>query len=282
MTQKIEDILDNCIERTLKGESIEDCLNTYPEQVSELEPLLKTSAAFIQKSSAIQPAPEFKARLRSQLQGMLYAKQREVAEKRTRVPIWYRRWALIMTSVLAILLIGVGTVGASTSALPGKPLYPVKLATEEVRVMLASSDMDKAELHVQFAERRAMEIAEMAREGKGDKIPALTEQVANHLDKVYKVEVTEQAGETKPKILAPAPALPPSKGAKGYDIDNARGGVAESKMMLVDSRARSLTTLQTALAETPEKTKPSLEQAIKDITEYYNRIISTSKSDLSP
>jgi len=109
MSQKIEDILDECLERMLRGTSIEACLQVYPEQVSELEPLLKTAFAFIRESSAIQPAPECKARVYSSLQAMFYARQ-EKAQRRVRIPIWHRKWALAMTAILGFLLIGVGTV----------------------------------------------------------------------------------------------------------------------------------------------------------------------------
>jgi hypothetical protein len=267
---KIEDILDNCLERLFKGESIEDCLRDYPGQASELEPLLKTSFALLQKSAAIQANPEFKARVHSQLQGMLHAKGGK-AEKKAIVPIWRRRWAMAMTTVLVILLAGIGTVAASADALPDEPLYAVKLAEEQVRVSLAFSDMDRAELHIQFAERRAAEIAEIARQGKGDEIPALTEQVTNHLGKVYEVEATREFEVKAPGMLVPTPAPSPA----GEAEDHAKGGKAEEELtiMLGESRARSLSLLQAALAETPEESKSSLEQAIRDVTRDYDEAL---------
>jgi hypothetical protein len=271
---KIEDILDNCLERLFEGESIEDCLRDYPRQASELEPLLKTSLALLQKSAAIQPNPEFKARVYSQLQGMLHAK-REKAEKKAIVPIWRRRWAVAMTTVLVILLAGIGTAAASADALPDESLYAVKLATEQARMALAFSDMDRAELHIQFAERRATELAGVARQGKSGEIPALTEEVANHLGKVYEVEGAQEFEERGPKMLAPAPVPSPAG-----EAEDAEGGEPEEKLktMLGESRARSLSLLQAALAETPEETKSSLEQAIGDVTQDYDEALSNLES----
>src|SRR4030042_5202315 len=103
--EKIEDILNNCRERMFEGASIEDCLRDYQWQASELEPLLKTSFALLRKSEAIQPDPEFKARLRSQLQGMPYAKRAREEEKAA-IPIWHRRWAMAVTAVSVILVAG--------------------------------------------------------------------------------------------------------------------------------------------------------------------------------
>jgi hypothetical protein len=270
---RIEDILDNCLERLFKGESIEDCLRDYPWQASELEPLLKTSLALFQKSAAIQPNPEFKAKVGSQLQGMLRAK-REKAEEKAMGPIWRRRWAVAMSTVLVVLLAGVGTVAASADALPDESLYAVKLATEQARIALASSDIDRAELHIQFAERRATEIAEIARQGQVSEIPALTEQVANHLDKVYEVEEAQEFEERGPKMLAPAPAPVPGPAGRAWD-DTERGEPEENlKTMLGESRARSLSVLQAALTKTPEGAKSSLEQAIRDVEQDYDEALS--------
>lgn len=281
MAWKLEDILDNCLERMFKGESIEDCLKTYPEQAPQLEPLLKTSFVVIQKYSAIQPSLEFKAKARSQLQGMLYAKLAKA--ERAKVPIWHRRWAVAMTTVLVIVLAGVGIAAASINALPDEPLYPVKLATEQTRLMAAFSDIDKAELHIRFAERRAMEIVEMAGQGRSDKISALTEQIANHLDKVYAAEKTGEIEQRGPKALAPLPPVPaPAPSEEAGDYSEVGGEYAvELKAMLCDSRARSLNVLQAALAETPEKFRPPLEQAIEKVIEDYDRIISILESGLS-
>ncbi|MFB0557184.1 MAG: DUF5667 domain-containing protein [Dehalococcoidia bacterium] len=277
MTRKIEDIFDNCLESIFKGESIDDCLKAYPEQAPELEPLLKTSLVFMQRFSAIQPAPEFKARLGSQLQAMLYAKQKK-AERRARIPIWQRRWALAMTAILGFLLIGVGTLAASAYALPDGSLYPVKLAGEQVKVTLAFSDIDKAKLHIQFAERRAGEMVEMARQGKGNEIFMLTEQVANHLDKVYVMEQPPEVEEKGPKMLAPTPAPAPSEGAEAYS----KGRDAEElEMALSQSRAKSLAALRNALDKAPEELKPVLQQAIEDMEEDYNKTISIIESGSS-
>lgn len=61
-----------------------------------------------------------------------------------------------------ILILGgwTATVNASYSV-PGDMLYPVKLATEKVRLTMASTAQARAELHVEFAGRRLKEISEI-------------------------------------------------------------------------------------------------------------------------
>ena len=267
MSQKSEDIFNECVEQILKGESIEDCFKAHPEQASELEPLLKTAFAVIRKSSAIQPAPEFKARVYSRLQAMFYARQ-EKAQRRVRIPIWHRKWALAMTAILGFLLIGVGTVAASAYVLPDEPLYAVKLAGEQVRLTLAFSDTDKAKLHIQFAGRRAVEIAEMGSQGKGDEISVLIEQFANHLGQVYGVGDMDELVESGAK--APAATLAPAEETEAFEEGGDKG---ELEKMLSDSRERSLYVLENALEKAPQATKASLEQAIEIVTIDYDRAI---------
>jgi len=280
MTRKIEDIFNNCLERMLKGESVEDCLKTYPEQSPELESLLQASCALAKKAPDIEPAPEFKTQVHLRLQAMLYAKQKEKEERGARIHFWHKGWALAMTGVLGFLLIGVGTVGASTSALPDGALYPLKLATEQVRLTLAFSDVDKSKLHIQCAEHRAGEMVQVARQGKSDKITMLNGQIANHLDKM---PVVEQSGAKKAQVpaTAVAPTLPapaPSVGVEAFGEGKDDGGLEE---MLSQSRAENLNALRNALDKAPEKLKPVLQQAIENMGEDYNKTISIIESGSS-
>lgn len=265
----MEDMLNECLERVFKGESIETCLNAYPEQASRLEPLLRISLTLMQSSAAIQPDAEYRARAQYQLQAMFYAKH-EKAEKRARIPVWRSKWAMAMTTVVVILLAGVGAVAASANALPDDALYPVKLAAEQVRVTLAFSDVDEARLHLQFAERRADEMTEMARQSKGDKISMLTEQIANHLDKVAVAGATPGVTSEKPRALAPL-APTSSEEATTYDVGR---GIGELGAVLSQSWAMNLAVLERALDEAPEELKPAVERAIDSLAEDYDRTIS--------
>ncbi len=272
MTRKTEDIYNNCLERMFKGESVEDCLRAYPEQAPELESLLQTSCALAKRASAIEPGPEFKAQVHQRLQGMLYTKQKEKEDRGARIHFWHKGWALAMTGVLGFLLIGIGAVGAAASTLPDETLYPVKLAAEQVKLTLAFSDMDKAMMHIQYAERRADEMVQVARQGKSDKITMLTGQIASHLDQIPGMEKAQEASEGRVKAMAPpaatAPAPPSEAGAysKGTEID-------ELKAALRQSRAKNLNALRNALGKAPEKLKPVLQQAIENMEEDYNKTI---------
>ena len=275
--ENIRDILDNCIELLLKGRSVEDCLNAYPKQARELESLLRISAATMQGASAIQPSSEFKGRVHSRLQDMFHTR---AEQKRAKIPVWHRRWAVALASVMVIFIAGIGTVVASANALPDQFLYPVKLTSEEIRLVLTFSDLGKAELYLNFAQRRTVEMAEMARQGKDDKTLLLVEEADSHIDRLEKIIWAEKIRQANgPKVFAPSLPTAPfmSDGAEGYD-ETEKGEEAELVTTLTHSCARNLYKLEAALDEAPEELKPSLEQAIENMARNYDRTISNIES----
>ncbi len=222
MAEKLENIFNECLDRVFQGESIESCLQRYPQEAAQLEPLLRTAFGFSWRTKAINPRPEFKARTRSQVR--FYAANLHATQARqpqhTGLFTWQRAWAVALTAIMLLVFTGVGTAVASSSALPDQPLYQVKLATEDIQLAFAGSDVKKAEIHARLAENRALEIAAMARQGKTDQIVATTDRLIGHLDQaeasIIKVEqrtttVASQPAATQPEATgaesAPAPAL---------------------------------------------------------------------------
>ncbi|HUV46273.1 MAG TPA: DUF5667 domain-containing protein, partial [Dehalococcoidia bacterium] len=157
-----------------------------------------------------------------------------------------------------------------------------KLAGEQVEVTLAFSDIDKAKLHIQFAERRAGEMVEMARQGKTDDISMLTEQIAKHVGKVSEIG---EIWVEKSRAMAPSPpqAQAPPKAAGAYEPEGymAVKGAGELKVVLSQSRVENLAALRNALDKAPEELKPVLQQAIEDMEEDYNKTISIIESGSS-
>ena len=165
MAERFENILDECIERLLQGESVEQCLGRYPEHAVQLEPLLRVAKA-TRETSSVEPRPEFKAQARYQIESLLHAKGQKAGPRRLPLVSWVPRWAVVVAAVfLVILLAGSGTVAASSSSLPGDTLYPVKTATERVWLSLTFSDTARARLQAKFADRRVAEMARMAERG---------------------------------------------------------------------------------------------------------------------
>lgn len=266
VANKAEEVFNSCLEQLFQGESIDECLKIYPEQSTELEPLLRTSLALRKNSLDIQTDSQFKAKLKSRLQVVSKDKEQKAA--------WffgcYRRLAITMVSVMVVCIIAVGTFFTSTNALPDETLYPVKLAVERLRLTFALSDTDKVKVHVQFAERRANEMVEMALQGESDKITTLAKQIAAHLDSINIVESDMVTQEETARLLLPT-ELPETAVMKATDQGESVGDLEE---MLNQSREDALNALQAALITAPESLRPILEQAIENMREDYGKVIS--------
>lgn len=174
--REFDNILDECLEKMLRGESIEQCLADYPDYASALEPMLRT-ASRTKMAANIQPRPEFKDRARHEFQAAIRDMDVKSARGRGFFPSLRPAW-IALAALVAIIIAGSGTVYAAGNALPDSPLYPIKLATEQVRLFLTPSDIGKAELYADFADERVEEIVRMAEKGDAE----LVQQTTNRLN----------------------------------------------------------------------------------------------------
>ena len=197
-------IFDECLERILTGgETIEQCLASYPEQAAELEPLLQTALS-AKETLDIAPRPGFRERARNQILGEL----RDVAERKQRrfsLFGWQPRWATTAIAVLVLLIASSGTVAAAGNSMPDQPLYPVKLVAERARLALIPSELGKAEYYAELVDRRVGEIVSMAEKGKLEQMEKATERRNNQL---MAMAVLVSAKDGAPGVLTVPPAVP--------------------------------------------------------------------------
>ena len=206
-SRELDNILDECLERLLvSGESIEECLRSYPEYASELRPLLETTLLG-KKALDIEPRPEFMARARYQFR--LALQEAQVKKGRhffSRQPVW----VTAVAAVLVLLLASSVTVAAAGNSMPDEPLYAVKMATEQVQLALTLSSLNKAELHARLADRRVAEIVYLANKDKPGGIELATQRLNTNLDKIAALfEVPGKAAsavERAPLMESPKPA----------------------------------------------------------------------------
>lgn len=272
MNRKIEDVLDECLDRTFAGDTVEDCLAAHPGEASELKLLLGASSVVMQSCASIRPDPAFKARAWHHLEALFHDRFQGTRSAGA-VPIWRRAWTMAMAGVLLVLLSCVAVLAASTNALPDEYLYPAKLAAEQVRMTLALTELDEAKLHLEFAERRAYEMVEVAQQGKADRLLALAGQVAEHLGEVC--VTAEMKGVMEEASVAPAPAASLSAGTEDRDEG---ADVEDLGAFLSQSRGESLRALEDALAKAPEALKPILRRTIESVAKDYDRTISIIES----
>ena len=204
--REFDNILEECLERILaRGETVEQCLASYPEQAAELELLLRT-VEVTKKASAINPPSEFRERARYQFRAAL----QEMEQKRERRGFfgWQPRWATVMITVLVLLVASSGTVAAASNSMPDEPLYQVKLATEAVRLKLTPSVLGKAELYASLADKRIAEIVSMAEKGKPEQVDRVAERLNGHLIAMASLPLPDgrqQQQEEAAVFKAPAP-----------------------------------------------------------------------------
>jgi hypothetical protein len=203
--RNFDDILNECIERVLRGETVEACLASYPEQAAELEPLLRTTLDTFNAAN-IRPRPEFRQRAGLEFQAAI----RDLKPEKRGFFVRQLHWVTVVSAVLVILLAGSGTVAASANSLPDEPLYAVKMATEDVQLALTTSELGKARLYAEFADRRVDEIIKMAEKGKAAQVVQATDRMNDQLAAMANLTLTvstaETAGSGTPPALMAAPA----------------------------------------------------------------------------
>ena len=270
MSKEFDNVLDECLERLLvKGETIEQCLQDYPEQAAKLKSLLQTALA-ANEASAIQPRAEFRAKARYQFHSAL----QEVASHKHRPFFgWFPRWATVVIIVALILLAGGGTVAAASYSMPDNALYPVKLTTERVQLMLTLSDIDKARLCTRLADRRVAEIIYMANKGDSQQVEAITQRLDKHLVMLTSL-VPAAKEDSAPRALAPLPELAPSEeAAAGKDSYTEENNRTKLKMTVARYAINHPEALRTALNKAPESAKPALRRSIIILVNGYERAL---------
>jgi hypothetical protein len=295
--KEFDNILDDCLERLLvKGEGLEQCLERYPAQADELRPLLETALA-AREASAIQPRPDFRARARYQFQSAL----KETAAGKSRTSWgWFPRWATAVAVVLVLVLAGGGTVFAADSSMPDSPLYSVKLATEQVRLALTPSQMGKARLCAELADRRVAEIAYMADKGDAQQVELITQRLDDKLDLLVVLVGGEKAAEPE-MLMVPAPTTPPptttapttgetpppaedaappvtavpqeGRGWGGGDDSAQNGNRAQLRDTLVTDAASNRAVLNEALDKAPERARDALRRALEVSDDGYEQAL---------
>lgn len=206
---KFETIFNECLEKLLTGtETVEQCLQRYPNYAQELEPLLRTAVS-VNKAVDIKPSPELKARVRYKLQ----LKMAEAGKpKRASWLSVQPRWAMSMMAVMLVFVLGGSAVLAADSSRPGSPLYPVKILTENISIKFAGSDVEKAELSMAFADRRVEEMNHVMESGRFNSkdVEAIASRYIGYVDQVSSLSLGEQTAPLMGVAMMQAPSTAPA------------------------------------------------------------------------
>ena len=200
----LEAILDECLhDASTRGESIEKCLQRYPQHAGQLAPLVQV-ADRIRKTRH----PTLSVSATKAIEQRLLKRATELRQPRAKPSLWslpfsFRPLVTVAATLIVVLALvlagGGGIVYASTDSLPGSPLYGVKRATEQVQLFLTPAGTGRAELHLEFAQRRLEEVqalAEIKVQVDEEALAAIAEETELAL------EETEKApAQDKPALL---------------------------------------------------------------------------------
>lgn len=92
---------------------------------------------------------------------------------------------LVALIVVVVMLFGGASVTAyaSQAALPGDALYPVKTSLESTQISLTNDAYRRAQLHLEFAQRRMDEITELLQQGRTNDIEFAAGEFEDYLQK---------------------------------------------------------------------------------------------------
>ncbi len=265
--REIESILEICLERLGKGDTIEQCLGSFPAQAGELEPVLRM-AQLTRDASSVSPSPDFRARARYEFHSVL----QEVAQRKKPAIFGLKtRLATVMVTLSVVLVFTCGTVVMASNSMPDNPLYVIKLASEEARLALTPSDVDKARVCVMRVDRRVDEIVYLADMGDAQKVDIAAARLDNCLGRLVEIAEAEGADvalmETGPAVEKAADDSAGMRSTVGdYEMD-------ELKVVVVYHAASNQSALVRKLIDAPESVKPALHRAISASTEGYGETI---------
>ncbi len=179
VTQPYEDDLaywlDQVLEAIGQGEAAETALAQVPEALRPEIQALVQAAARLQAASPPSPRPEFRLRAGTRLTARIYMQQpwrvlAAIPWPRLAVP---RAWAWALgVFLLGLLLLIPTAVQAAEAALPGQPLYTVKVWQEDVQWRLTPL-ASRPRLYLRFAQRRITEIRSLVRQGRTQALPTV-------------------------------------------------------------------------------------------------------------
>lgn len=177
MKHDVEAALDQCLVWLRSGTGIEDCLASYPEYADELRPLLLLVADV---GRVLTPASSVAAREAGRERMLAALAQRH--ERLTRANPLARyarraRWAFpvrlgpawgLGIMALVVILFACGGIAATASAdsLPGDVLYPLKLASWQVRLTMTLDAAKQELLEHQFSVQQRLDVGAALQGGR--------------------------------------------------------------------------------------------------------------------
>jgi hypothetical protein len=150
-------------------------------------------------------------------------------------------------------------LAASFNALPSGFFYPVKMTTEQMRLSFTTSEYERAQLQLEYTERRLSEMTSMADRGDAETAVLLAGEATRLI-----VQMATSAVFNLPDNGSSQVVMAP---------DNSGAALAPIAALSAD-RAESLALLESALQVAPEGLRPDIERLMNELAIEFDATIS--------
>jgi hypothetical protein len=221
-------VLDECLERTWRGEDLESCLASHPDHAEELRSLLIVAADMTELAvprtsqsateagrqrmiAAFEAGQAADSKVNQTIPVSIVGITRYLEQMLNTIKIILSKEFLVMhKTVVAIVLVLVVVFGGSAASayaaqgsLPGDALYPMKTAIEDASVDFSMDSASEVRLYLRLAEKRIAEIESLAAEGRYADMQKAVERFESHVEKAIKgLLVVAQGDPAEARTLA--------------------------------------------------------------------------------
>ena len=260
MSERIEDLFDRCVDHLVSGDDMSACVADASDLAEMLSTLLLTSELVARQLKTVEPSPRVRLAARTRMRSLFFARLARKESGTSFLSLWWqRRWANAMATAMVVCLAGLGVLAASFNALPSGFFYPVKVTTEEMRLALTTSDYERAQLRLEYAERRLTEMTSMADKGDTEMAVLLAGEVTRLVVQLATSTVfnLSDAGGGQVVVLPDSPAAT----------------LAPIAVLSAD-RAEALALLESVLQSAPEGLRPDVERLMNELSREFDTTIS--------
>ncbi|MCD4801612.1 MAG: DUF5667 domain-containing protein, partial [Anaerolineales bacterium] len=186
-------ILEDCLSRIDRGESLQDVLDSYPALNGHLEPLVQAALMGRRLPKPVPSEDGFRTGKNMLLAEMNNMQQANGFRQKAKVPVpsvLTERWLgslvklfqvkrttslgpvyrFAMIGLVLVLMGGFLTVNASASSLPGDVLYDLKLGLEQTRVYFTFDPEARQDLMLAIEEERLAEVEILLAAGRQEEV----------------------------------------------------------------------------------------------------------------
>jgi len=186
-TYRFDLILEDCLSRIDRGETLQKILDSYPKLEGRLEPLVQAALRGRMQPKPVPSSGAIRIGKNTMLAELPALKRKDSIKKKETILVSERepvRWLeqftdqilrrtgsglkpvyrLVIVGVFLLLVGSAFTINASASSLPGDRLYDLKLGLEKVQMVLVFNPESRKELAQKFEEKRRSEVEQLLEE----------------------------------------------------------------------------------------------------------------------